>query len=86
VTTLEKEKEIEMENGIHVNDNISLVHEIQPSRAVAVDGTVSITFSERRLACSAQASREAKAAAINGTYSTTASRARCLRMAQPTTS
>jgi hypothetical protein len=50
---------------IQVNDNQSLVHEIQPSIAVAGDGTVSVAFYDRRLVCPTKGSAEAKASGID---------------------
>jgi hypothetical protein len=49
---------------IQVNDNASPVDELQPNLAVADDGTVSVNFYDRRLACPAAGSAEATAAGI----------------------
>ena len=50
---------------IQVNDNAdSSVDEFQPNLAVGPDGTVSVNFYDRRLACPAQGTREAVAAGI----------------------
>ena len=48
---------------IQVNDNTSSVDEFQPNLAVASDGTVSVAFYDRRLACPA-AGAEATAAGL----------------------
>jgi hypothetical protein len=48
---------------IQVNDNASPVDEFQPNLAVAADGTVSVAFYDRRLACPA-AGAEANAAGL----------------------
>ncbi len=49
---------------IQVNDNASPVDEFQPNLTVAADGTVSVNFYDRRLACPAAGSDEAAAAGI----------------------
>jgi hypothetical protein len=50
---------------IQVNDNASRhVDEFQPNLAVAPDGTVSVNFYDRRLACPARATQEASAAGL----------------------
>jgi hypothetical protein len=49
---------------IQVNDNASPVDEFQPNLAVADDGTVSVNFYDRRLACPAAGTAEAAAAGI----------------------
>jgi hypothetical protein len=49
---------------IQVNDNASPVDELQPNLAVADDGTVSVNFYDRRLACPAAGTAEAAAAGI----------------------
>ena len=50
---------------IQVNDNASSqVDEFQPNLAVGPDGTVSVNFYDRRLACPASGSREAAAAGL----------------------
>jgi hypothetical protein len=49
---------------IQVNDNASPVDEFQPNVAVADDGTVSVNFYDRRLACPAAGTAEAAAAGI----------------------
>jgi hypothetical protein len=50
---------------IRVNDNASpTVDEFQPNLAVAPDGTVSVNFYDRRLACPARGTREALAAGL----------------------
>jgi hypothetical protein len=49
---------------IQVNDNASPVDEFQPNLAVAGDGTVSVNFYDRRLACPAAGTAEAAAAGI----------------------
>jgi hypothetical protein len=50
---------------IQVNDNASpSVDEFQPNLAVAPDGTVSVNFYDRRLACPARGSQEALAAGL----------------------
>src|SRR5262249_40140237 len=46
---------------IRVNDNASPVDEFQPNLAVADDGTVSVNFYDRRLACPAAGTAEAAA-------------------------
>jgi hypothetical protein len=48
---------------IQVNDNAGAVDEFQPNLAVAADGTVSVNFYDRRLACPA-AGAEANAAGL----------------------
>jgi hypothetical protein len=49
---------------IRVNDNVSPVDEFQPNLTVAADGTVSVNFYDRRLACPAAGTAEAAAAGI----------------------
>jgi len=49
---------------ILVNDNASPVDELQPNLNVAPDGTVSVAFYDRRLACPAQGSPEAAGAGL----------------------
>jgi hypothetical protein len=49
---------------IQVNDNTAPVDEFQPNLAVADDGTVSVAFYDRRLACPARGTAEARAAGI----------------------
>jgi hypothetical protein len=50
---------------IQVNDNSSpSVDEFQPNLAVAPDGTVSVNFYDRRLACPARGTQEASAAGL----------------------
>ena len=49
---------------IQVNDNSSLVDEFQPNLSVAANGTVSVAFYDRRLACPAAGSGEGVAAGI----------------------
>lgn len=49
---------------LQVNDNASPVDEFQPNLAVADDGTVSVNFYDRRLACPAAGTAEAAAAGI----------------------
>jgi hypothetical protein len=49
---------------IQVNDNISSVDEFQPNLAVASDGTLSINFYDRRLACPASGTVDAVNAGI----------------------
>jgi hypothetical protein len=49
---------------IQVNDNASPVDEFQSNLAVADDGTVSVNFYDRRLACPAAGTAEAAAAGI----------------------
>jgi hypothetical protein len=49
---------------IQVNDNTSAVDEFQPNLAVAANGTVSVNFYDRRLACPAQGTAEAAAAGL----------------------
>jgi len=49
---------------IQVNDNASPVDEFQPNLAVAPDGTVSVDFYDRRLACPASGSAAAAAAGL----------------------
>jgi len=49
---------------IQVNDNVSPVDEFQPNLAVAPNGTVSVNFYDRRLACSAAGTAEAAGAGI----------------------
>jgi hypothetical protein len=50
--------------SILVNDNVSPVDEFQPNLAVAGDGTVSVNFYDRRLACPAAGTAEAAAAGL----------------------
>jgi hypothetical protein len=49
---------------IQVNDNATPVDEFQPNLTVAADGTVSVNFYDRRLACPAIGTTEATAAGI----------------------
>jgi hypothetical protein len=49
---------------IQVNDNAAPVDEFQPNLTTAPDGTVSVAFYDRRLACPAAGSAEAKAAGL----------------------
>ena len=49
---------------IQINDNVSAVDEFQPNLTVAADGTVSVAFYDRRLACPAANTREATNAGI----------------------
>jgi hypothetical protein len=49
---------------IQVNDNASPVDEFQPNLTVAANGTVSVNFYDRRLACPAAGTDEAAAAGI----------------------
>ena len=49
---------------IQVNDNASAVDEFQPNLDVAADGTVSVAFYDRRLACPAAGTAEAAAAGL----------------------
>src|SRR5215471_2431256 len=49
---------------IQVNDNASPVDEFQPNLTVAPDGTVSVNFYDRRLACPAAGTRQAAAAGL----------------------
>ena len=49
---------------IQVNDNPSPVDEFQPNLAANTDGTVSVNFYDRRLACPAAGSREAEPSGI----------------------
>ena len=49
---------------IQVNDNASKVDEFQPNLAAAADGTVSVAFYDRRLACPAQGTAEAAGAGL----------------------
>ncbi len=49
---------------IQVNDNVSSVDEFQPNLAVAADGTVSVNFYDRRLACPAAGTADAANAGI----------------------
>lgn len=49
---------------IQVNDNASPADEFQPNLAVAVAGTVSVNFYDRRLACPAQGTVEAAQAGL----------------------
>jgi hypothetical protein len=59
-----------------VNDNVSPADEFQPQLAAAANGTISVNFYDRRLACPAQWSDEAAAAGlaldrVNPSYSGT---------------
>ncbi len=49
---------------IQVNDNASPADEFQPNLTVAADGTVSVNFYDRRLACPAAGSAEAQGAGL----------------------
>jgi hypothetical protein len=49
---------------IQVNDNAAPADEFQPNLAVAANGTVSVAFYDRRLACPAQGTAEAAAAGL----------------------
>jgi hypothetical protein len=49
---------------ILVNDNVSRADELQPNLNVAVDGTVSVAFYDRRLPCPGPGTQEAGAAGI----------------------
>jgi len=49
---------------ILVNDNVGVVDEFQPNLAVSANGTVSVNFYDRRLACPAAGSGEAAAAGL----------------------
>jgi hypothetical protein len=49
---------------IQVNDNASPVDEFQPNLTVAPDGTVSVDFYDRRLACPASGTTQAAAAGL----------------------
>jgi hypothetical protein len=49
---------------IQVNDNVSAVDEFQPNLTVAADGTVSVAFYDRRLACPTTGTTEGTAAGI----------------------
>jgi hypothetical protein len=49
---------------IQVNDNASRVDEFQPNLAVAPDGTVSVNFYDRRLACPAAGTQAATGAGL----------------------
>lgn len=49
---------------IQVNDNAAAVDEFQPNLTTAPDGTVSVAFYDRRLACAASGTSEAKAAGL----------------------
>ena len=49
---------------IQVNDNVNPVDEFQPNLAAAANGTVSVNFYDRRLACPANGSSEAIPAGI----------------------
>ena len=49
---------------ILVNDNVSAVDELQPNLNVAPDGTVSVAFYDRRLACPALGTAEAAGAGL----------------------
>jgi hypothetical protein len=49
---------------IQVNDNASPADEFQPNLAVAPDGTVSVNFYDRRLACPSAGTTQAAAAGL----------------------
>jgi hypothetical protein len=49
---------------IQINDNATAVDELQPNLTTAADGTVSVNFYDRRLACPAAGTSEAAAAGI----------------------
>jgi hypothetical protein len=49
---------------IKVNDNLSPADEFQPGLAAAPNGTISVSFYDRRLACPAQGTDEAAAAGL----------------------
>jgi hypothetical protein len=49
---------------ITVNDNVSPADEFQPGLAAAANGTISVSFYDRRLACPAQGTDEALAAGL----------------------
>src|SRR5215472_8106139 len=49
---------------IQVNDNVSPVDEFQPNLTTASNGTISVAFYDRRLACPAQGTAEAAGAGI----------------------
>src|SRR6266550_2330687 len=49
---------------LRVNDNVSLADEFQPNLAAAANGTVSVNFYDRRLACPAAGTAEAAGAGI----------------------
>jgi hypothetical protein len=49
---------------VQVNDNSSSVDALQPNLTVAADGTVSVNFYDRRLACPAAGSQEARNAGL----------------------
>ena len=49
---------------IQVNDNVNAVDEFQPNLDVAANGTVSVAFYDRRLACPAAGTAEATAAGL----------------------
>jgi hypothetical protein len=49
---------------IQVNDNVSPVDEFQPNLTTAADGTISVAFYDRRLACPTQGTAEAAGAGI----------------------
>src|SRR5258705_849233 len=49
---------------IQVNDNAAAVDEFQPNLTAAPNGTVSVAFYDRRLACPAAGTREAAAAGL----------------------
>jgi hypothetical protein len=49
---------------IQVNDNATPVDEFQPNLTTAADGTVSVAFYDRRLACAAAGTAEATAAGL----------------------
>jgi hypothetical protein len=50
---------------VKVNDNVSRADEFQPGLAASANGTISVTFYDRRLACPAQGSAEATAAGLS---------------------
>ncbi|TMD34890.1 MAG: exo-alpha-sialidase [Chloroflexi bacterium] len=50
--------------SILVNDNVNPVDEFQPNLAVSANGTVSVNFYDRRLACPAAGTAEASAAGL----------------------
>ncbi|WP_031068484.1 sialidase family protein [Streptomyces sp. NRRL WC-3742] len=49
---------------VRVNDNTAAVDEFQPNLATGPDGTVSVAFYDRRLACPAAGTAEARAAGL----------------------
>ena len=49
---------------VRVNDNVSLADEFQPNLAAAANGTVSVNFYDRRLACPAAGTRAAANAGL----------------------